>query len=178
MAVIPVALAGRSYDVIVDANLLEQAGTIVAPFLRQREFSLVADRNAWALHGARLEAGLAASGRSAAVYLVEPGESSKSWDSLARLTDWLLAQGVERGDHVVAFGGQQGQGKQGLLHKVLASLVLIGPAAVAHIGGSVPPLGTGSIQTVAKPVLNCEPQGPETTCEVQGRPGQGCQPAS
>ncbi|MXO73700.1 3-dehydroquinate synthase [Altererythrobacter aerius] len=105
MAVIPVALAGRSYDVIVDANLLEQADTIVGPFLRQREFSLVADRNAWALHGARLEAGLAASGRSAAVYLVEPGESSKSWDSLARLTDWLLAQGVERGDHVVAFGG-------------------------------------------------------------------------
>ena len=34
-----------------------------------------------------------------------PGEASKSWDSLARLTDWLLGQGVERGDHVFALGG-------------------------------------------------------------------------
>ena len=105
MAVIPVALAGRSYSVEVGHSLLERAGELAAPFLRKASVPVVADRNAWALHGARLEAGLAETDRSASVYIVESGEGSKSWTGLAALTDWLLAEGVERGDHVIAFGG-------------------------------------------------------------------------
>jgi 3-dehydroquinate synthase len=85
--------------------LLERAGELSKTFLRKRNVPVVADRNAWALHGHRLEAGLAKDGKSAAVYIVEPGEGSKSWASLAKLTDWLLSEQVERGDHVLALGG-------------------------------------------------------------------------
>jgi 3-dehydroquinate synthase len=105
MAVIEVALAGRSYSVEIGRNLLERAGELSSAFLRKAKVPVVADRNAWALHGERLEAGLAKTGNSAAVYLVEPGEGSKSWASLAALTDWFLSEQVERGDHVLAFGG-------------------------------------------------------------------------
>lgn len=105
MAVICVDLAGRSYEVHVARGLLERAGEIAAPFLRKQRVAVVADANAWAAHGRRLEAGLAVSGRKATVYEVAPGEGSKSWESLARLTEWLLEQGVERGDHVLALGG-------------------------------------------------------------------------
>jgi 3-dehydroquinate synthase len=105
MAVIPVSLAGRSYSVDVGRDLLERAGALSAAYLRKPEVPVIADRNAWALHGGRLEAGLAANGRTASVHIVEPGESSKSWAGLAALTDWLLARQVERGDHVIAFGG-------------------------------------------------------------------------
>ncbi|WP_120717737.1 3-dehydroquinate synthase [Tsuneonella amylolytica] len=105
MAVIPVALSGRGYDVHVARGLLEQAGDLAAPFLRKEHVPVVADANAWAMHGRRLEAGLAATGRTAAVYEVAPGENSKSWEGLASLVDWLLAHGVERGDHVLALGG-------------------------------------------------------------------------
>ena len=52
-----------------------------------------------------LTAGLAAAERELALFQTTPGESAKSWGELARLTDWLLAEGVERGDHVLAFGG-------------------------------------------------------------------------
>jgi 3-dehydroquinate synthase len=39
-------------------------------------------------------------------WLVLPaGEQTKSWGSLARVTDWLLAEEVERKDNVVALGG-------------------------------------------------------------------------
>src|SRR5690606_12903023 len=31
--------------------------------------------------------------------------ASKSWENLQRVTDWLLAEQVERGDHVLALGG-------------------------------------------------------------------------
>ena len=105
MAVIPVALAGRSYDVHVGRDLLERAGPLASALLRKERVPVVADRNAWALHGPRLEQGLAEAGKSAAAYIVEPGEGAKSWAGLAALTDWLLAQEVERGDHVLALGG-------------------------------------------------------------------------
>jgi 3-dehydroquinate synthase len=105
MAVIPVALAGRGYDVHVGRGLLERTGEVAGRLLRKARVPIVADRNAWERHGSRLESGLSTIGKTAAVYLVEPGESAKSWNSLAALTDWLLAQEVERGDQVVAFGG-------------------------------------------------------------------------
>jgi 3-dehydroquinate synthase len=102
MAVIPVALAGRSYDVHVGHGLLDRASELTRDFIRGDTVAVVADRTAWELHGPRLEAGL---GRRAVVYLIEPGEGSKSWNTLAALTDWLLEQGIERGDHVFALGG-------------------------------------------------------------------------
>ena len=110
MAVIRVELAGRSYDVVVDGGLLddvlEHAHAFVEPYRTGgREVPIVADRNARAMHGERLAASFAKGGFDVAWYEVEPGEGSKSWESLARLTDWLLAQGVERGDHVFALGG-------------------------------------------------------------------------
>jgi 3-dehydroquinate synthase len=105
MAVVPVALAGRSYQVHVGRGLIERLGELAAPFMRKPQVALVADANAWAAHGRRIEAALAQAGRTAAVFEVAPGEGAKSWEGLARLTDWLLDHGVERGDHVFAVGG-------------------------------------------------------------------------
>ncbi|MGN3973465.1 3-dehydroquinate synthase [Tsuneonella sp. SYSU-LHT278] len=105
MAVIPVALAGRGYEVHVGRGLIERLGDIVAPFMRKEQVAVVADAGAWAAHGRRIERALAQAGRTAAVFEVPPGEDSKSWQSLATLVDWLLEHEVERGDHVIAAGG-------------------------------------------------------------------------
>nr|WP_298895963.1 3-dehydroquinate synthase [uncultured Altererythrobacter sp.] len=105
MAVIPVQLAGRSYNVLVEHGLLDDAANAASAFLRKETVPIVADANAKAHHGERLEAALAAAGRKAAWFEVASGEASKSWQGLQELTDWLLAQGVERGDHVFALGG-------------------------------------------------------------------------
>ena len=105
MAVIPVELAGRSYEVRVASGLLANVALEAAPFLRKHSVPIVADANARTHWGEVVEASLAASGKTARWYDVAPGEGSKSWESLARLTDWLLAEGVERGDHVLALGG-------------------------------------------------------------------------
>lgn len=105
MAVIPVALAGRSYDVHVGQGLIDTAADLASAFLRKKIVPVVADRNARRHHGQRLEEALSNAGQSAIWYDVEPGEASKSWASLQNLTDWMLANGVERGDHVIALGG-------------------------------------------------------------------------
>ncbi|MHA6317578.1 3-dehydroquinate synthase [Altererythrobacter sp. CAU 1778] len=105
MAVIPVELAGRGYDVHVGPALLDRAGELGAALLRKASVPVVADVNARRLHGPRLERALAQVGKTAVWYEVAQGETSKSWDSLRDLTDWMLAEGVERGDHVLALGG-------------------------------------------------------------------------
>lgn len=105
MAVIPVSLGGRSYQVVIEHDLLERAADHVAPLLRKPRVPLVGDANAIAAHGDRLARSLGDAGYSLSLFTVQPGEASKSWAELARLTDWLLAEGVERGDHVLALGG-------------------------------------------------------------------------
>lgn len=105
MALIPVELAGRSYEVRVGRGLLADVASEAAPFLRKTRVPIVADANAKAHWSAAIERSLTAAAKEPHWYEVEPGEGSKSWESLARLTDWLLAEGVERGDHVLALGG-------------------------------------------------------------------------
>ena len=109
MAVIPVALAGRAYDVVIEEGLLARFAGAAAPFLKgygdARKVPVVADTNTHRLFSAALDANLAASGLAADWFVVEPGEDAKSWAVLERLCDWLLALGVTRKDHVIALGG-------------------------------------------------------------------------
>ena len=109
MAVIPVALAGRAYDVMIEEGLLARLGEAAAPFLASyaggRNVPFVADANTYRLYHAAVDADLAACGFVAEWFVVEPGENAKSWRVLEQLTDWLLALGVTRKDHVFALGG-------------------------------------------------------------------------
>ncbi|MEQ5786893.1 3-dehydroquinate synthase [Erythrobacter sp. NFXS35] len=109
MAVIPVALAGRGYDVVIEENLLGRLAAAAAPWLQNyaggRKVPFVADTNTHRLYHAGVDANLTEHGFAAEWFVVEPGEDAKSWSSLARLTDWLLALGVTRSDHVFALGG-------------------------------------------------------------------------
>lgn len=82
----------------------------------------VVDARVWELHGARI-LGLA-EGRLAPehVVTVPPGESSKSWEGLGRVVDFLLRSGVRRNTPVWAIGG----GVTGDLAGAAAALVLRG----------------------------------------------------
>ncbi len=103
MEAIKVALGERSYDILVDQGLLDRSAEFLAPLARDRRLLVVSDEKVWATHGARLQAGL---GRiEAAPILIPAGEDSKSWTGLETVVDALLAKGVERQDHILAFGG-------------------------------------------------------------------------
>lgn len=104
MTTIPVALGARSYDVRIEPGLLARAGSVLAPLSRGRPMPIVTDANL-AAHCETLVASLAAAGVTAPVLTLPAGESTKSWAQLEALTDWLLAQGVVRSDHVIALGG-------------------------------------------------------------------------
>jgi len=100
---VPVALGKRSYDVLIADGLVERAADHLAPLARNGRLIVVSDEMVWSAQGERLLRGLGAI--EAVPVLVPAGESSKSWPVLIDLVDRVLALGVERGDHLVAFGG-------------------------------------------------------------------------
>jgi 3-dehydroquinate synthase len=105
MAVIPVELAGRSYEVRVGNGLLTDLPAQCGGLLRKPRVPIVTDANVAGHWRGPVESALASAGFEPRFLVLEPGEGAKSWGVLERLMDWLLAEEVERGDHVLALGG-------------------------------------------------------------------------
>lgn len=105
MAVTQVALAGREYDVRVESGLLADVAGQCGALLRKPRVPIVTDANVHRLWAEAMDSALAASGKEARWLIHEAGESAKSWDGLSRTVEWLLAEEVERGDHIIALGG-------------------------------------------------------------------------
>lgn len=105
MAVIPVDVAGAPYEVRIGTGLLANLVGECAGRLRKRRVPVVTDANVHARWGETVEGALHQGGHEAAWRILPPGEASKSWEQLAATTDWMLAEEVERGDHVLALGG-------------------------------------------------------------------------
>jgi 3-dehydroquinate synthase len=98
MSRVDVALGARSYAIHIETGLLGRAGELLAPYARNGRTIVISDEIVWALQGERLAV-------EAEPILLPPGEGSKSWAALEALIDRLLALGVERSDHIIAFGG-------------------------------------------------------------------------
>ncbi len=104
MTIIPVALGARSYDIVIKDGVLARAGELLSPIARGRRMVIVADAGV-DVHLTTLRASLSAAGVASEAVSIAAGEGSKSWATLERLLDSLLALGIERGDHVIALGG-------------------------------------------------------------------------
>ncbi len=105
MTTIPVDIAGHPYEVRIGTGLLGDVAGQCGGRLRKTRVPIVTDANVHAAWGAVVAASLVAAGHDPAWHILPPGEASKSWTELAATVDWLLAEGVERGDHILALGG-------------------------------------------------------------------------
>ena len=105
MAVIPVDIAGRPYEVRIGAGLLAELVEQCRGKLRKRDVAIVTDSNVHAAWGAVVDTALRGSGHEPHWRILPAGEETKNWDELGRTVNWLLDLGVERGDHVLALGG-------------------------------------------------------------------------
>ena len=105
MAVTRVELAGRSYEVRVAGGLLSDAATQCGPLLRKKAVPIVTDSNVAEHWREPVAASLLAAGHEPRFLVLDPGEAAKSWAVLEKLMNWLLAEEVERGDHILALGG-------------------------------------------------------------------------
>ncbi|MFC1460626.1 3-dehydroquinate synthase [Microvirga arabica] len=101
---VPVPLGDRAYEILVGRGLIESAGARIAA-LGARAAAIVTDEHVEPLYAATLAASLEAQGLRVSVTTLPPGEATKSYASLERVCDAVLAAKIERGDLVVALGG-------------------------------------------------------------------------
>jgi 3-dehydroquinate synthase len=105
MQSITVSLGDNSYEVQIKAGLLACAGAVLKPYARGGRLLVVTDSNVAAHVAPDFVAALKTDGIEAVLFELPAGEGSKSWLQLEALVDWLLANHVERSDHIVALGG-------------------------------------------------------------------------
>jgi 3-dehydroquinate synthase len=94
-----------TYAAVIRPGLVDMAGELLAPHVRNGRCIIISDSNVWQAQGDRIEIALRHSGVDPVTIVIPPGEASKSWSSLIELTDRLIDLGVERGENLVAFGG-------------------------------------------------------------------------
>ena len=98
--IVKVGLGARSYDIHVGRGLLAQAGALLKPLARG-PVPVVTDENVARIH----LAGLSSSGLDVKPIVLAPGEGTKSFAGLEKLSGELLRSGVDRGGLIVALGG-------------------------------------------------------------------------
>ena len=104
METVNVALGARSYDILIEDRLLDGPREHLAPFARDGRLLVVSDETVWNIAWRGACRRVLAKSRPCRSSL-PPGEASKSWAGPAVRRRALLGHGVERSDHVVAFGG-------------------------------------------------------------------------
>ncbi len=105
MISIPIDAAAGRYQVLVGRGLLPSAGRLLKDAGLDGAIRLIADEAVYRLYGQGLEERLRADGFGVASFLVPSGETSKSLEMATSLYDWLVEQGTERRDLVLALGG-------------------------------------------------------------------------
>ena len=100
-----VGLPGREYEILIGPGVLDEVGPRVGAMTRRRHVTIITDETVAGLHLRGLQDRLSTAGLTSAALTLPPGEGTKCWAQLERSVEWLLAEKVERGDIVIAFGG-------------------------------------------------------------------------
>ncbi len=119
--------ASASSDIAVGPGLLARLGERVRLHWPNTQRAwIVTDANVGPLHGALAQESLQGAGFGVQTRQVAAGEGSKSLATTGTLYDWLLGNGIERDDVVIALGG----GVVGDLAGFVAATVLRGVGLV------------------------------------------------
>lgn len=102
---VQVALGDRSYDIIIGAGLIEQAGEHLGALVRRPRVFIMTDDIVAQQHLPALQESLSTAGITVSAHTIPAGESSKSMPELERALGWLLDEGADRDDLLIAFGG-------------------------------------------------------------------------
>ncbi len=117
-----VALAERSYEILVGDGLLAGAGKLLLPHLPSRRAVIISDETVAPLYAAALRASLEAEDIRCDVLSVAAGEGTKSFAGLENVCEQLLALAPDRRTTLIALGG----GVVGDLVGFAASILLRG----------------------------------------------------
>jgi 3-dehydroquinate synthase len=105
MTIVPVALAERGYDILIEDGAFSRAADLLRPYVRRNHLLVITDEHVAKTQWPRFASALTAGGITVSIHVLPAGEATKSWQQLAAITDMMIEAGIERGDNVVALGG-------------------------------------------------------------------------
>ena len=100
-----VDLGSRSYDIIIAPELVQNSKSYLDPIIAGRRVAVVSDKIVSNKYLKLLSPTLDSITDSWDLFLIEGGEDAKSFSSLEKLLDRMLADGVDRQCVVIACGG-------------------------------------------------------------------------
>lgn len=105
--VIKVSLAERSYDIVISEGLRHKIGAELRTRLnpRWRKIAIISNAKVFGYYGADVAASLMEVGFKVSHLLIGDGERFKNLRTLDKIYAFLLAQGLDRNDLVLALGG-------------------------------------------------------------------------
>jgi 3-dehydroquinate synthase len=103
--VVQVALAERSYGIVIGRGLIASLGARIKALRPGARTAIVTDQTVARHHLAACEAALKSAGIESARIVVADGEGSKSYATFETVCEAIIAARIERGDLVVALGG-------------------------------------------------------------------------
>ncbi|MEO1045131.1 MAG: 3-dehydroquinate synthase [Pseudomonadota bacterium] len=105
MAVLNLDLGERSYAITIKPGLLDEPAEVLQPHASKNRLLIITDANVGMLYGEHFVTSLERAGIAASMLTLPAGEDSKSWARLEEITDWLIDQGVDRSETIIALGG-------------------------------------------------------------------------
>jgi 3-dehydroquinate synthase len=103
--IVRVELGSRTYEILIGAGLLERSDILRHVAVAGATALLVTNDTVDALYGRRAEAFLATRFARVTTVILPDGEAFKTWQTMGRIFDALLAQGHDRKTTIVALGG-------------------------------------------------------------------------
>lgn len=105
MPAVHVNLAERSYDVVVENGILDEAGDHIAELNVAKRFAVITDSNVGPHHAEAMMESLKSAGCDASLHSIPAGEASKSFSQMSELCSSLAKANHDRSSGVIALGG-------------------------------------------------------------------------
>lgn len=105
MKVITAKYNGATHEIIIGKNILEQLITYLSMKKYKSKLCIITDKNVAFYHLSSLLKELKSAKIKTEILILRPGEKTKSWFNLKKVSEWIISNEIERNDYVVSFGG-------------------------------------------------------------------------
>ena len=102
---VPVSLGDRSYDIIIQEGLLQEAGSCLQQAGLSGRVGVITNPQIGKLYGRKLTQSLKKAGFPSTVIVIPEGEQAKSLKWVSKILDELVTGRFERNDVLLALGG-------------------------------------------------------------------------
>ena len=96
---------GYKHDIIIGNNILNHLISFFSKNNIISKLNVITDKNVAHYHLRNLLELLKVNGFKTKELILDPGEKTKDWKNLKKVTEWLISNQVERNDIVISFGG-------------------------------------------------------------------------